>query len=704
MARDLLVLHLQHENEHRPSASSLKENMLNQLASAGRHVVHMLAEASAAEVQAAADTFEVLMTPRHISVPSGLEKTLESMPPQMAQQAHAHATSSHLNFDAGNSGSVVSSKSEVSSIFGSESRPMSHAGLEQSPFDGRMGPQHSTPVLSSIKSLQSPMPVPSDNTTPAASAPGPGMLPTAMTLFKFSPAPAQDASAPELGIKLVAGEAGEMGAWKISELEPGKPAALSNEIKVAEYLWEIDGKVIFGMPCQFISTLFRGKPGCDVRLGLKAGLGLPIRHVALSREGSAPSAEPATTSAAPSTAASTTETQVQDKDTPKTTTPVDQTAAPSAAVSHKDTKMDTNAAAPKAAETPPSIAAPKEQAAAAAPPPKPLSPSLPPVSKPLSPVLPPQVATPEMRVSTPIARGGSVDGSQRDAAVVERTSLSPQALPMVDNSKQSPSTLPSIPSSEVPRQSPLLTAVPTAAPADKDVATHSGNKAPATDAEQAKRSPGVRAIETQQPRHSPLARPADIDLGAANAARFAHDWRTGGAGPAEKPALPADTVEVAVAPVAVVGVATIAGDGEYSGELIDGKPFGRGTATWPNQGHTYVGEWRGGVMHGQGTATYLNGDRYDGEWVQGKRSGLGRYAHGSGDVYEGQWSNERKHGLGVDTFADGRGYRGEFRDNKFAGIGSYFTVDGAVYQVKGTVCLCFCVRVSVSVSVSVCMR
>lgn len=85
-------------------------------------------------------------------------------------------------------------------------------------------------------------------------------------------------------------------------------------------------------------------------------------------------------------------------------------------------------------------------------------------------------------------------------------------------------------------------------------------------------------------------------------------------------------------------------------------------------------------MHGHGTATYLNGDRYDGEWANGKRSGLGRYAHGSGDIYEGLWSNERKHGLGVDSFADGRGYRGEFMENKFAGIGAYFTVDGAVYQ------------------------
>ncbi|KAJ1493043.1 hypothetical protein T484DRAFT_1769566 [Baffinella frigidus] len=79
------------------------------------------------------------------------------------------------------------------------------------------------------------------------------------------------------------------------------------------------------------------------------------------------------------------------------------------------------------------------------------------------------------------------------------------------------------------------------------------------------------------------------------------------------------------------GRATIAGDGEYVGEMVDGKPDGHGSATWPGQASP-------------GTATYLNGDRYDGEWAAGKRSGLGRYTHGSGDVYEGLWSNERKHG------------------------------------------------------------
>jgi hypothetical protein len=61
------------------------------------------------------------------------------------------------------------------------------------------------------------------------------------------------------------------------------------------------------------------------------------------------------------------------------------------------------------------------------------------------------------------------------------------------------------------------------------------------------------------------------------------------------------------------GECTIAGNGHYAGELVNGRPEGKGKATWPKQGHTYIGEWRNGVMHGQGSATYLNGDRYDGE-------------------------------------------------------------------------------------------
>ena len=48
-----------------------------------------------------------------------------------------------------------------------------------------------------------------------------------------------------------------------------------------------------------------------------------------------------------------------------------------------------------------------------------------------------------------------------------------------------------------------------------------------------------------------------------------------------------------------------------------------------------------GKKHGQGTLTYLNGEKYVGEFEDGK-----------------------KHGQGTYTFSDGRKYVGEFKDGK----------------------------------------
>ena len=88
----------------------------------------------------------------------------------------------------------------------------------------------------------------------------------------------------ELGIYVTAGAGGEFGAWKIASLPADKPAAKSNGLAVGEYLWEINGKIIFGMPFQLISSLIKGTNPV-VRLGVKAGLGLSIREVLIHRNG-----------------------------------------------------------------------------------------------------------------------------------------------------------------------------------------------------------------------------------------------------------------------------------------------------------------------------------------------------------------------------------------------------------------------------------
>ena len=113
-------------------------------------------------------------------------------------------------------------------------------------------------------------------------------------------------------------------------------------------------------------------------------------------------------------------------------------------------------------------------------------------------------------------------------------------------------------------------------------------------------------------------------------------------------------------------------DGIYEGETRKGKPDGQGTYThysetkssvlllpvmiqgWGEsivfaliiwemlhqgkpiiQDAKYVGAWKRGEKHGDGTYYFPNGDRYVGEWRRGKKHGEGVYSFSDGDRYEG---------------------------------------------------------------------
>ena len=56
---------------------------------------------------------------------------------------------------------------------------------------------------------------------------------------------------------------------------------------------------------------------------------------------------------------------------------------------------------------------------------------------------------------------------------------------------------------------------------------------------------------------------------------------------------------------------------EYVGEYKDGKRHGQGTYTWSN-GEKYKGEWKNGKEHGQGTFTFPDGGKYVGEYNDGR--------------------------------------------------------------------------------------
>lgn len=72
---------------------------------------------------------------------------------------------------------------------------------------------------------------------------------------------------------------------------------------------------------------------------------------------------------------------------------------------------------------------------------------------------------------------------------------------------------------------------------------------------------------------------------------------------------------------------TLSNGATYNGEVLNGKPHGKGTAWW--------GEYK----------------TYTGDWKYGKRSGKGKYVATTADmnkvIYDGSWSNDKQNGQGT---------------------------------------------------------
>mgnify|MGYP001285651294 CR=1 FL=1 len=105
---------------------------------------------------------------------------------------------------------------------------------------------------------------------------------------------------------------------------------------------------------------------------------------------------------------------------------------------------------------------------------------------------------------------------------------------------------------------------------------------------------------------------------------------------------------------------------KYVGEFKDNKIHGQGSFTFSN-GQKYVGEYKDGEQHGQGTSTWPDGDEYIGEYKDGKRHGQGTNIRPSGAKYVGEYKNGKSHGQGTYTYPDGAKYVGEYKDGKFIG-------------------------------------
>lgn len=101
----------------------------------------------------------------------------------------------------------------------------------------------------------------------------------------------------------------------------------------------------------------------------------------------------------------------------------------------------------------------------------------------------------------------------------------------------------------------------------------------------------------------------------------------------------------------------------FVGLFHGGKKTGRGVMQYMTGG-SYEGDWLHDRPHGRGVMVYPNGDRYTGHWLTGLRSGDGVLECASGDVYDGKWAKDQPEGLGTMTYRNGATYIGNWKAGK----------------------------------------
>tara|TARA_Y100000294_G_scaffold78568_1_gene73906 strand:+ start:40 stop:798 length:759 start_codon:yes stop_codon:yes gene_type:complete len=131
-----------------------------------------------------------------------------------------------------------------------------------------------------------------------------------------------------------------------------------------------------------------------------------------------------------------------------------------------------------------------------------------------------------------------------------------------------------------------------------------------------------------------------------------------------------------------LGTLTFADGDKYVGEFKDGRGHGQGTFTWSSgkfAGDKYVGEYKDDKRHGLGTYTYANGDKYVGGWKDSEMHGQGTFSFKDGEIYVGEFKDSNYHGHGTLTRADGEKYVGGWKDGKRHGEGTNTWTDGEKY-------------------------
>lgn len=118
------------------------------------------------------------------------------------------------------------------------------------------------------------------------------------------------------------------------------------------------------------------------------------------------------------------------------------------------------------------------------------------------------------------------------------------------------------------------------------------------------------------------------------------------------------------------GKYTFADGGRYTGQFAGGQPHGRGVFVAVQDGQyafTYSGQFYYGVINGNGSLTLAGGGRCQGTFYSNTLTGKGTCTYPAGNTfrsYTGELRNGLPDGRGTAIYADGRRYTGEFREGK----------------------------------------
>jgi hypothetical protein len=129
------------------------------------------------------------------------------------------------------------------------------------------------------------------------------------------------------------------------------------------------------------------------------------------------------------------------------------------------------------------------------------------------------------------------------------------------------------------------------------------------------------------------------------------------------------------------GTYTLADGSKYVGEFKDGMQHGQGTYTWGKgewEGDKYVGAFKDDMMHGQGTYTTPDGDKYVGEFKDDMYNGQGTNTFANGNKYVGEYKDDMYNGQGTATWANGDKYVGEWMAGMMHGQGTGTLADGTI--------------------------